>query len=95
MKLLTCKEIIFPTVSLFVSENVGFVRDITVDVIARNIYNKLDCKVSSSCEELGKYLSIEQILSIHHFMKKKILSPSRIHIFLRKSIIVIKDLYFL
>lgn len=37
-----------------ISEDVGFMRDTCVDVVARNLYNKFKYPVSRSCEELGE-----------------------------------------
>lgn len=44
------KIIIFPIIG-----DVGFLKDVCVDKVARNIYNILGFPVSQSCEELGKY----------------------------------------
>lgn len=41
-------------ICLLASEDVGFLRDICVDIIARNFYNEFDYRVSYLCEQLGK-----------------------------------------
>lgn len=38
-----------------VSDDVGYVRDVCVDIIARNFNNKLKTPAYIYCEELGKH----------------------------------------
>lgn len=46
-------------INIFIIGDVGFLRDICVDTVARNIYNSMEVSVpSESCEKLGKYKTV-------------------------------------
>lgn len=55
-------------ISFPIVEDVGLMRDVCVDIVARNLYNSLNSlenPVSKSCEELGEYYIAQDKSSFH------------------------------
>lgn len=48
-KILSALNVHFP-----ILDDVGFIRDVYVDIIARNFYNNFEYPVSDLCKQLGK-----------------------------------------